>query len=176
MIKGKGKMRKLCGILYAEEFEAACLKLPDNKDYLFLIADESKNRKLPYTTYLFSVVLPFISRQLPDHPSSTALYKFFEHKFAPVHPCTINGIPTRYQEIKSEKSVDVNNFIERVVEYALKEWSIDIPSTDELSQPANREFQSQAYLNQEVDWNSFVSLRTKKSKDNERRNENDECV
>lgn len=160
-------MRKVAGTLYAEELRAACDKLPDNTEYEFLIVNEKKNRNLPYITYLFSVVLTFLSNSLPDHPSTIALYKFFEDTFAPIHTCTINGEQFEYCELKSEKSIDVNNFIERVVEYASKNWGIEIPRNETLAQPEYREIHSQAYLGQEVEWGSFIS--SLKSKDNERR-------
>ena len=56
MIKGKGKMSKMCGQLFDEELRKACSKLPDNAEYEFLIVNQKKNRNLPYTQYLFSVV------------------------------------------------------------------------------------------------------------------------
>lgn len=167
MIK-KGKFRKFNGRILDDEFETVCGKLPDNKEYVFVIADEGKNRNLPYLTYLFSVVLKYLSDSLPDHPSTTALYKFFEDMYAPLHTCTVNGEQFEYCELKSEKSIDVNNFIERVVEYASKNWGIKVPRNEVLAKPENRELYSQAYLQQDIDWNSVISS-LKKSKDNERR-------
>lgn len=168
MIKGRGEIRKTCGELFDKELREACEKLPDNQKYQFLIVDEKKNRTLPYTQYLFSVVLRYLSGVLPDHPSPIALYKYFEDMYAPVHTCTINGEQFDYCELKSEKASDVNNFIERVVEYALNEWGIEIPRRESLSDPENREFYSQAYLNQDMEWSSVISS-LKLSKDNERR-------
>lgn len=170
MIKGKGKMRKVCGVLYDEELRVKCLKLPDNRNYSFLIVDDMKNKSLPHTTYLFSVVLRCMSEQLPDHPSTIALYKFFEDMFAPIHTCTINGEQFSYCELKSEKVVDINNFIEKVVEYASVKWGVEIPRNGDLAKPEYREFYSQAYMNQDIAWSSVISS-LKKSKDNERRNE-----
>lgn len=170
MIKGKGKMRKLGGTLFKKELEEACEKLPDNHDYEFLIVDERKNRNLPYTQYLFSVVLKYLSAQLPEHPTPIALYKYFEDMFAPIHTCIIHGERFEYCELKSEKSVDVNNFIERVVEYASEKWGIKIPRNEDLASPEMREFYSQAYLNQDMEWSSVISS-LKLSKDNERRTE-----
>lgn len=168
MIKGKGKMRKVCGTLFDKELKKACEKLPDNHEYEFLIVDERKNRNLPFTQYLFSVVLKYLSATLPDHPTPIALYKYFEDMFAPIHTCTINGEQFEYCELKSEKAVDVNNFIEKVVEYASKKWGIKIPRNEDFADPDMREFYSRAYLNQDQEWNSvFSSL--KLSKDNERR-------
>lgn len=167
MIK-KGKFRKFNGQLLDDELKAVYDKLPDNKEYVFVIADEGKNRNLPYLTYLFSVVLKYLSDMLPDHPSTTALYKYFEDIYAPIHTCTVNGEQFEYCELKSERSIDVNNFIERVVEYASKNWGIEVPRNETLAKPENRELYSQAYLKQDIDWNSVISS-LKNSKDNERR-------
>ncbi len=169
MIK-KGKFRKFNGRLLDDELKAVCDKLKDNQEFVFVIADEGKNRNLPYTTYLFSVVLKYLSDTLPEHPSPIALYKYFEKMYAPVHTCTINGAQFNYCELKSEKSIDVNNFIERVVEYASQRWGIEVPRNETLAKPENRELYSQAYLQQDIDWNSVISS-LKKSKDDERRNE-----
>ena len=105
---------------------------------------------------------------MPGHPSPIAVYKYFERKFAPVHTCTIDGEQFEYCELKSEKSIDVNNFIEMVVEYVSEKWGIEVPRNETLAKPENRELHSQAYLMQDIDWNSVISS-LKKSKDNERR-------
>lgn len=175
MIKGKGKLRKVAGHTFDDEFKQACKKLPDGDDYLFVICDNTKNKNIPYLSYFFSVVLKYISDSLPDHPGTTALYKYFEDMFAPVHAVEINGEQFEYCELKSEKASDVNNIIEKVVEYALKEWGIEVPRQEEMKDPKVRELHSQAYLNQEADWSNFISSRNKESKD-ERRNKKTECV
>lgn len=169
MIKGQGKMKKVAGSLFADELKQALAKLPDNEDYMFVIVDNKPNRNLPYLSYLFSVVLKYISDSLPDHPSTKALYRYFEDMFAPVHTCTVNGEQFEYCDLKSEKQHDVNNIIEMVVEYARKEWGIEVPQKTGLNTPELRELHSQAYLNQEVDWSSFISSR--KMLSNERRNQ-----
>lgn len=87
--------------------------------------------------------------------------------YAPIHTCTINGEQFEYCELKSEKSIDVNNFIERVIEYALTKWGIEVPRNETMAKPENRELYSQAYIKQDVDWSSVIS--SLKSKDNERR-------
>lgn len=168
MIKGKGKMKKVAGHLFDDELKAACKKLPDNENYLFLIVDDGKNRNLPYLSYLFSVVLKYLSDALPDHPSTTALYKFFEDMYAPIHTCTVNGEQFEYCELKSEKSSDVNNVIEKVVEYASENWGIEVPRQEDMKTPELRELHSQAYLNQEVDWSNFLSSHKQLSKDERR--------
>ena len=168
MIK-KGKFRKFNGRLIADELNAVCDKLADNQEYIFAIADFKKARNLPYTSYLFSVVLTYLSKMLPDHPSTIALYKYFEDMYAPKHTCTINGKQFEYCELKSEKSIDVNNFIERVVEYASEKWGVEVPRNETMAKPENRELYSEAYINQDVEWNSVIS--SLKSKDRERRKE-----
>ena len=168
MIKGKGKISKVAGHVVVDEFNAACQKLPDNDDYLFVICDNTRNKNLPYISYLFSVVIKYLSDALPDHPHPTAIYKFFEDMYAPIHTTTINGEQFEYCELKSEKARDVNDVIEKIVEYASKEWGIEIPRQDALADPELRELHSQAYLNQEVDWSSFISSHKKLSKDERR--------
>lgn len=175
MIKGKGKLMKVAGHTVVDEFMRVCEKLPDNDNYLFVICDDTKNKNLPYLSYFFSVVLKYISDSLPDHPSTTALYKYFEDMFAPIHVVKINGMQFEYCELKSEKASDVNNIIEKVVEYALKEWGIEVPRQEDLKDPKVRELHSQAYLNQEVEWSNFISSRKQISKD-ERRNKKTERI
>lgn len=174
MIRGKGKLIKVAGHTVIDEFTQACQKLPDGDDYLFVICDNTKNRNLPYLSYLFSVVLKYLSDALPDHPSVTALYKYFEDMFAPIHIVKINGKQYEYCELKSEKSSDVNGVIEKIVEYALQEWGIEVPRQEDLKDPALRELHSQAYLNQEADWSNFISSQHK-SKD-ERSSKKTECI
>ena len=91
--------------------------------------------------------------------------------FAPIHTSEINGIKFDYCELKSEKASDVNNIIEKVVEYASKEWGIEVPRQEDLKDPELRELHSQAYLKQEVDWSNFISSRKNISKDERRSKE-----
>lgn len=160
-----GKLRKVGGILYNKELKAALSQLGDNENYIFYIADDKRNRNLPNLSYLFSVVLKYISDKLPEHPPTEALYRYFEQKFALVHTCLINGKEFKYTDAKREKSSDVNDFIERVVEFSRKEWGIEIPDNDELRDPENREFYVQAHAQAEIDWNSFISSKLKRNKD-----------
>jgi hypothetical protein len=156
MIKGKGKIRLVGGVLQKSELDAAIEKLKDG-DYDFLITDHQNNKMLPHLTYLFSVVLKGISDQLPDHPSTKALYRYFEVMFAPRHTEMVNGKQFEYCDLKSEKTVDVSDFIERVIEYAQKSWNITVATNESLRNADNREFYSLAYQNQEVNWNKFIS-------------------
>ena len=173
MIKGKGKLIKLAGRVFSPDYEKVCNSLPDNKEYLFVICDDNKNRNLPYISYFFSVVLGYISSQLPGNPTPTSLYKYFEDMFAPVHTVEIDHEKFQYKELKTEKASDVNNVIEKVVEYALRHWGIDVPRSEEFKDPLHREIYSQAYLNQEVEWSNFISSRKTINKD-ERRNQKNE--
>lgn len=161
MVRGKGKIRKVNGILFYDDLKVVCGKLPDGGEYDFLIVDTKRNRNLPTLSYLFSVVFSYLSDVLPDHPDTKALYRYFEALFAPSHTCTINGRKFEYQDLKSEKIVDVDNFAERVIEYSRIKWGIRIPTKEELKDSKNREFFSQAYLGQEVDWSSFISSKNK---------------
>lgn len=162
MIKGQGKFRKIAGNLFKHELDEALDKLPDGESFRFLIVDDQPNRVLPHLTYLFSVLLKVISDQLPDHPSTESLYRYFEDEFAPIHTCTINGERYEYCDLKREKSVDVGKFIEKVTEFARSEWHLDIPENKELKNPENVGVYSQAYLNQQVDWCRFLSSKNKK--------------
>lgn len=173
MIRGKGKLMKVAGHTVVDEFRRACEKLPDNENYLFVICDDKRNRNLPFLSYFFSVVLKYISDSLPDHPGTTALYKYFEDMFAPIHTVKINDEQFQYCDLKSEKSSDVNDVIEKVVEYALKEWGIDVPRKEDMRDPKMRELYSQAYLNQEVEWSNFISSRKLLSKDERRKKKNE---
>lgn len=159
MIKGKGKLLKVDGVLHDDDLRTALGKLQDGMEYDFLIVDHKRNRNLPSLSYLFSVVLKYISDYLPDHPDTKALYRYFEDFFAPLHTCIINGEQFEYCDLKSERIVDVDNFIERVVKYSKETWGIEIPDKEELQDPNNRELYSQAYLNQDADWSSFISSR-----------------
>ncbi len=165
-------LRKVAGHASLDEVKKALDKLSDG-EYKLVVTDHKRNRNLPTLTYFFSVVLSYISAQLPDHPSTTALYKYFELMFAPVHKLEIQNRPFVYRELKSEKSTDVNNVIEKVVEYALKEWGIEVPTQDDMRDPVHRELWSQAYLNQEVEWGNFISSRQNISKDERRSKENE---
>lgn len=173
MIKGKGKLRKIGGILQDRELRTALDRLPDNQDYDFLIYDHKSNRLLPNLAYLHSVVLKQISDALPDHPSVTALYKYFEEMFAPWHTCTINGEDYEYPDLKNEKATDFGNVVERIVEYAQKRWNITVTGNTELKDAEARDFFARAYAQQEIDWSIFISSLNKKSiSEDERRNKN----
>ena len=164
MIKGKGKFRKICGELQKKELDSVLDGLPDGENFLFLIVDDKPNRQIPQLTYLFSVLLKAISQQLPEHPGTKALYRYFEDMFSPLHTCKINGETYEWTDLKREKATDVGKFIERVAEYARKRWKMDIPDVEGLKFPENREQYSLAYLQQEADWSKFISSKKNKLK------------
>lgn len=158
MIKGKGKIRNV-GVLQDKELQKALSKMKAGDEWDFLLTDHRANRQVPQLTYLFSVVLKQISDMLPDHPSTMSLYRYFEEKFAPCRTETINGVPYKYRDIKSERSVDINDFIERIVKAAQKSWGIEIVSNEKLMTAEERDTWSQVYRKQEVDWSNFLSSR-----------------
>lgn len=168
MMKGKGTIQKIAGVVHSSDFKNACEKLPDNSEFDFAIFDKKKNRKLPFHSYLFSVVLSYISDSLPNKPGTTALYKFFEEMFAPTHSSEINGKRFIYRDLKSERATDVNEVIEKIVEYALNTWGIEVPTQEDVTDPEQWELYSQAYLNQEVDWSNFISSRKQNLHDERR--------
>lgn len=159
MIKGKGRFRKVNGVSHINELKDVLEKLPDNQDYNFLIYDDKANRLLPYQQYLFSVVLRYISEQLPDHPAPIGLYRYFEDMFAPLHTCTINGQTYEYTDLKGEKKNDVVNFVERINEYVLKHWGIEVPHIEDLKSVENRDLNAEVYANQEAKLAKFISSR-----------------
>ena len=162
MIKGKGKIRNV-GILQDSELTAALQKMKPGDEWDFLLTYDRGNRQLPQLTYLFSVVLKAISDKLPDHPSTISLYRYFEDLLAPRHDVTINGTPYTYKDLKSEKSVDINVFVEKVVETARESWGIEIPTQAHLGTAEERDTWSMVYRQQEVDWCNFLSSRNNKS-------------
>lgn len=157
MIKGQGRIKKVDGVLYDEELEKALAKLPDNADYEFLIVDKKRNRNLPCVSYLFSVVLPQIAEQLPEHPATEALYRYFEDLFAPLHSVTIHGEKYDYFDLKREKTLIIDNAIENIINFAQNEWGLKIMSKEALQDSENSEYYSQAYKGQAIDWANFFS-------------------
>lgn len=157
MIKGQGAIKKVDGTLYQDELLSALHKLPNNRDYEFLIVDKEKNRTLPASTYLFSVVLPQISEQLPDHPPKEALYRYFEDIFAPLYSVTINGEEYEYSDLKREKIMIINEVCEKIVDYAEKKWGIKVMSLDDLRDSKNSQLYSVAYKQNDVSWAKFLS-------------------
>ena len=163
MIKGQGAIKKVDGVLYNDELRQVLNKLPDNQDYEFLIVDKKRNRTLPYMTYLFSVVLPQISEQLPDHPPKEALYRYFEDCFAPLYSVTINGKDYEYADLKREKTMIVSEFVEKLVDYVEKRWNMKIMSLEDLRDERNSQLYAKAYKDNDVALADFISRLQQKS-------------
>jgi hypothetical protein len=99
--------------------------------------------------YLFGIVLKEISDQLPEHPPVDALYRYFEELYAPIRACNIQGEKYEYFDLKSEKSIEVNDVIEKIIYHAESEWGVrGILRKDELKAPEARAPYMDAYAHQ----------------------------
>lgn len=99
--------------------------------------------------YLFGIVLKAISDDLPDHPPVDSLYRYFEEVYAPMHTCNIHGEKYEYFDLKNEKSIEVNDVIEKIIRHAETEWGITgILTRDELKAPEAKELYAEAYASQ----------------------------
>lgn len=119
--------------------------LPEG-EYNYLIYDNSKNRPLPQLKYLFGIVLKTISDKLPGNPSVESLYRYFEEVYAPIHITYINGEKFEYFDLKNEKSIEMDDVIEKIIHHAANEWNIVIPEKDKMSAPEAKEAYIGAYL------------------------------
>ena len=127
-----------------KEFKDSLDNLPDG-EYGYLLFDKQKNRSLPQLKYLFGVVLKTISENLPDHPSIDALYRYFEEIYAPIHTCYINGEKYEYFDLKNEKSIEMDDVIEKIIHHATNQWNISILSKEEIKASEAREPYMDAY-------------------------------
>ncbi len=114
-------------------------------EYGFLIYDNSKNRSLPQIKYLFSTVLKTISEKLDSHPSPEALYRYFEELYAPIHVSYVEGEKFEYFDLKNEKTVELDSVVEKIVQHAMTEWNISVPSREEMREKQARELYAEAY-------------------------------
>ena len=144
MIKRKGVIEVREGNADTREFNDSMDRLPDG-EYEFLIFDKNKNRSLPQLKYLFGVVLKTISEKLDGHPPVDALYRYFEEVFAPIHTCEIQGEVYEYFDLKNEKTIEVDDVIERIIHYAATQWDIHILSKEEVREAEARELYADAY-------------------------------
>lgn len=136
------------------EFGLTVSSLKDG-DYVALIMDDTKNRSLPQMKYLFGVVLRAVSDTLPEHPSVDALYRYFERLYAPSHVCNLpGGQRFEYRNLKSEKAIEVNKVVERIVHHITTEWGIDILPRKKVTAPEAKELWAGAYTEQ---WNLPLS-------------------
>lgn len=144
MIKEKGIVNVQDGEVEQSELQDSLFNLPDG-EYGYLLFDKKKNKALPQLKYLFGVVLKEISDQLPDHPPVEALYRYFEEIYAPIRSCTINGEKYEYFDIKNEKNIEMNGFIEKIIHHATTEWGIQVISRDDLKSGEASEAYAGAY-------------------------------
>lgn len=145
MIKKKGVVSVHAGNAETGELLDSVATLPDG-EYSFFIYDNEKNRPLPQLKYLFGVVLKTISDKLPGHPTVEALYRYFEEIYAPIHTTYINGEKFEYFDLKSEKSIEMDDVIDMIVRHAASQWNITIPKRDKLSAPEAKELYADAYV------------------------------
>lgn len=144
MIKSKGIIMVQGDYADMKEFKDSLDNLPDG-EYGYLLFDKQKNRSLPQLKYLFGVVLKTISENLPDHPSIDALYRYFEEIYAPIHTCYINGEKYEYFDLKNEKSIEMDDVIEKIIHHATNQWNISILSKEEIKASEAREPYMDAY-------------------------------
>ena len=144
-------MIKIKGVVEVQDNNAGFKELVDlldnlpNGEYEYLIYDKLKNRSLPQLKYLFGVVLKTISNGLPDHPPVDALYRYFEEVYAPIHTCEIQGERYEYFDLKNEKSIEMDDVIERIIHHAATQWNITIPTKEEIREAEARELYVDAY-------------------------------
>jgi hypothetical protein len=152
MIKRKGIINIQEGNADTEELLDSIEQLKDG-EYGYLLFDKEKNNALPQLKYLFGIVLKRISDGLPDHPSVSALYSYFEEIYAPIRTDIIAGEKYEYFDLKTEKSIEVNDIIEKIIRHADTEWGIkEIPTRDELKAPEAKEVYTGAYASQ---WDNY---------------------
>ncbi|MDR1089800.1 MAG: hypothetical protein LBL79_01880 [Prevotella sp.] len=152
MIKSKGIIHVNNGNADKTELMDSVHELEDG-EYGYLLFDKEPNKALPQLKYLFGIVLKRISDALPEHPSTGALYSYFEEIYAPVRTDIIAGEKYEYFDLKTEKSIEVNDIIEKIIRHAETEWGIkEIPARDELKAPEARELYAGAYASQ---WENY---------------------
>lgn len=111
-IKTKGIISIIDGEPSLNEFNENLTKLPDG-EYGFMLFDKEKNKVLPQLKYLNGIVLKKISDEHPDHPSVSALYRYFEELYAPILSCELDNETYEYFDLKRAKSSEMNDVIEK---------------------------------------------------------------
>ena len=148
MIKSKGIINISNGDADTKELLDSVGELKDG-EYGYLLFDKERNKALPHLKYLFGIVLKTISDGLADHPPVDALYRYFEEIYAPIRTCEILGEKYEYFDLKNEKSIEVNDVIEKIIHHAATEWGITgILKRDELKAPEAKEPYLGAYASQ----------------------------
>lgn len=146
MIRAKGIIEVREGYANTDELLDSVDELP-NGEYGYLLFDKKKNRSLPQLKFLFGYLLKTISEQLEGHPSSEALYRYFEELYAPIHSCNIPGEKEVYEyfDLKNEPAAEMDIVIEKIIHHAMNEWNIDVMSRDLLKTAEAQEAYAGAY-------------------------------
>lgn len=146
MIRAKGIIEVREGYADTDELLDSVDELP-NGEYGYLLFDKKKNRSLPQLKFLFGYLLKTISEQLEGHPSSEALYRYFEELYAPIHSCNIPGEKEVYEyfDLKNEPAAEMDIVIEKIIHHAMNEWNIDVMSRDLLKTVEAQEAYAGAY-------------------------------
>lgn len=126
----------------------------ENMDSSYSI--RKRNKTLPQLKYLNGVVLKRISEELPGHPDVSALYRYFEELYAPILKDEIDGETYEYFDLKSAKSSEMNEVIEKIIHHAKTKWNIEIITRDELKLPSASEPYVDAYANQWKDYSRNI--------------------
>ncbi|MBT9638199.1 hypothetical protein GPL01_04825 [Parabacteroides merdae] len=154
-IRSKGIVTVNNGDVDLNEFKESLYDLSDG-EYGFLIFDKEKNKTLPQLKYLNGVVLKRISEELPGHPGISALYRYFEELYAPILKDEIDGETYEYFDLKSAKSSEMNEVIEKIIHHAKTKWNIEIITRDELKLPSALEPYADAYASQWKDYSRKI--------------------
>ena len=154
-IRSKGIVTINDGDVDLNEFKESLYDLSDG-EYGFLIFDKEKNKTLPQLKYLNGVVLKRISEELPEHPGISALYRYFEELYAPILKDEIGGETYEYFDLKSAKSSEMNEVIEKIIHHAKTKWNIEIITRDELKLPSASEPYADAYASQWKDYSRKI--------------------
>ena len=97
-----------------------------------------------------------ISDEHPDHPSVSALYRYFEELYAPILNCELDGETYEYFDLKRAKSSEMNDVIEKIIHHAKTKWNIDVITRDDLKLPSASEPYVDAYANQWQDYSRTI--------------------
>lgn len=154
-IRSKGIVTINDGDVDLNEFKESLYDLSDG-EYGFLIFDKEKNKTLPQLKYLNGVVLKRISEELPGHPDVSALYRYFEELYAPILKDEIDEETYEYFDLKSAKSSEMNEVIEKIIHHAKTKWNIEIITRDELKLPSASEPYADAYASQWKDYSRKI--------------------
>lgn len=159
MIKQKGVIQIEDGCPSLAELKQSIAKLKDG-NYMYYIVDDLQNRVLPQLKFLNGVVLKTISEQLPDHPDTGALYRYYERLFAPKRTCKLLGEDFEYQDLKAEPAVEVIDVTNRIIHHAFTEFGIRVPTLEDMKRAEAKELYVEAYA--EI-WKEYFSVNSSSS-------------